>query len=66
MYWPRKKKVKRKKEGKLLVLRYKNLEPSFKIVEFEWEEVKIPLTIAIWIFVSCIAKIRKLPVLKCD
>jgi hypothetical protein len=38
----------------------KNEKPTrYKIVEFEWEEVQLPLTIAIWIFVACIAKISK-------
>ncbi|KAI6234452.1 Sodium/hydrogen exchanger [Aphelenchoides fujianensis] len=39
-----------KKEEKEEVERY-------PVAEFEWEEVRIPITITIWIFVACVAKI---------
>jgi hypothetical protein len=41
-----------KEEGKEKLERY-------PILEWEWEEIKIPMVIALWIFVACIAKICK-------
>ncbi|KAI6203582.1 Sodium/hydrogen exchanger [Aphelenchoides besseyi] len=32
-------------------------DERYPIIEIEWEEIKIPMTIAIWIFVACVAKI---------
>lgn len=29
----------------------------YHIAQFEWAEIKVPMTIALWIFVACIAKI---------
>jgi len=31
----------------------------YEIIEIEWKEVKLPLNIILWLFVSAVAKIRK-------
>lgn len=31
----------------------------YPIISLEWDEVRIPATIAIWIFVACVAKISR-------
>lgn len=31
----------------------------YKIIDWKWDELKIPLTVAAWILVACVAKISK-------
>jgi hypothetical protein len=35
-------------------------EARYEIVNFDWALVKMPMTISIWLFVACMAKLSKI------
>lgn len=38
----------------------KEEQERYPVLELKWEETKVPLTIAIWVFIACLAKMGKL------